>query len=89
MRALVGMIVITKGLVDSNSHDTHPAIITKVWSEGGDTRNGPFAVNVTVLPDMGPPQCFGSVMLFETKQEGVAHPGPRAWWPHNGEMCLG
>lgn len=49
---VVGDIVLFKGF-QSNGVDVQPAIVTRVWSE--------TMVNLTVLPDVGMPICFGSV----------------------------
>lgn len=79
--------------IHSNGTDTQPAVITRVWGEGGiDTRDKPVMVNVTVFPDVGEPFAQGSIHLYETEaaaraihqadaERGILTPYPVAYWP--------
>lgn len=81
----IGRTVIVLGIY-SNGADRAPAVITRSW--GGShqsTAQGPIAVNLTVFPDGGPPECHPSVMLFNTQAEAIAqqslYGGKVAHWP--------
>lgn len=66
MKASIGRIIITLGVLNSNGTDEHPAIITRAWSDK-DTADGPVCVNATVLPDCGPPQSQGSIQVYDNR----------------------
>lgn len=67
----IGRTVIVHG-ISSNGVVDHPAIITRVWSTGRDTKDGPIAVNLQVFVDCAPMQVRTSVMLFETAEQAYA-----------------
>lgn len=71
--------------IESNGSDEHPAMITRAWSTR-DTSEGPVAVNLTVFPDMGRPECFSSVLLFHKREDAMAYCAVNlharvAFWP--------
>ncbi|MCW5657438.1 MAG: hypothetical protein KIT60_07025 [Burkholderiaceae bacterium] len=74
--------------VMSNGSDEQAAVITRAWSSR-DTRDGAIAVNLTVLPDMGMPLLYSSVMLFDNRDLAMAWLGEQphrrgaivAFWP--------
>lgn len=76
MKASIGRIVTTLGLVTSNGASEHPAIITRVWpDEDGDTdpanfpMDKPLLVNLKVLPDMATEKNMGSIALFDNRAD--------------------
>lgn len=63
------MIVVT-GIVTNGSTTEHPAVINRVWNEDGcglADQGCVGMVNATVLPDMAPPECRGSIYVFIDK----------------------
>ncbi len=81
-RPSIGRIVILKGL-PGNGTDEHPAVITRVWSEGAGV-GGSDLVNLTVLPDGGVPVSATSVYLFQSRSEAtdqLGNMGRAAFWP--------
>ncbi|MEY2689719.1 MAG: hypothetical protein RL375_3918 [Pseudomonadota bacterium] len=81
----IGRTVIVHG-VSSNGATEHPAIITRVWGAGRDTRDSAVCINCTVFMDCGPASVFSSVMLFENREQVQAHRGENpkavvAHWP--------
>lgn len=66
----VGRIVLFRSL-ESNGAKEHPAIITRVWSDG--------CVNLTVFPDYGEPVLKSSVTFAEISETTAES---YAWrWP--------
>lgn len=83
MKASIGRIIIVRGgSAASNGADRAPAIITRLWSEDTDTRNGPVLVNATAFSDLATPQLIGSVKLYDTEADAPADDGSAvAFWP--------
>lgn len=63
------MIVVT-GIVTNGSTTDHPAVINRVWGDGDGSPESEGCigmVNATVMPDMAPPECRGSIYVFIDK----------------------
>lgn len=71
MKVTAGRTVICRG-IESNGALEHPAIVTRAWSDR-DLAEGPIAVNLTVLPDAAMPVLRGSVLMFDTREAGLAY----------------
>lgn len=83
MKASIGRVCIVKGgIAMSNGCDRAPAIINRVWNEGGDTRNEPVLINTTVFPDCALPTCATSIKLYDTEREAIeSGDAVAAFWP--------
>lgn len=68
----IGRDVILHGHYANGTGD-HPAKITRVWTGDFDTTRGPACVNLTVFGDGELPHFRTSVMLFETREQALAH----------------
>jgi hypothetical protein len=79
MKASIARSVIFQG-IHSNGANEHPAVITRVWNDYQDTKDGPVLVNLTVFPDMGDPVNYSSVPLYESRQEASGQVNS-AFWP--------
>lgn len=64
----LGRIVLTRGIINSNGTDEHPAIITRVWGQRSN-EPGLINVNLTVFPDLGTPKAVGTVPLYYNRSE--------------------
>lgn len=72
MKATIGRIIIVKGgRACSNGADRAPAVITRVWGQDNDTRNGMVHVNATALCDLATPQVLGTIPLYDTEDEAT------------------
>lgn len=74
MKASIGRIIITMGVIASNGTDEHPAIITRVWDKRDTAIDGTTMVNCTVLPDLHsiPAVGQGSITVYDTRAEAEA-----------------
>ena len=78
MKPQIGDTCIVVG-PNSNGATEHPAVITRVWNN-----EDPMMVNVTCFLDHAAPTFYGSVPLFQRKEE-LMHPvgGMAAYLPAN------
>lgn len=84
MKASIGRVCIVKGGVAmSNGSDRAPAIINRVWKDGGgDTRNESVFINATAFPDYAPPVSVTNIKLYDTEREAIESNDPvAAFWP--------
>lgn len=86
MKASMGRIItVVASEASGNGSDRGPAIITRVWGDDTDTRNGPVTVNATCFKDCGAHlQPIGSVRLYDTREDAErenANGYAYAYWP--------